>query len=89
MSEEFNAEEQKLILESKRWKNRRKIAYIAMFTGSIICLATTGIMSFGSVERVKALSEFGFVFLGMLGFLGGIIMAYIGTAAYSDVRIWK
>ena len=55
MSEEFNAEEQKFILESKRWKNRRKIAYIAMFTGSIICLATTGIMSFGSVERVKAL----------------------------------
>jgi len=89
MSEEFNAEEQKFILESKRWKNRRKIAYIAMFTGAIICLVTSAIMAFGSVERVNALSEFGFVFLGMLGFLGGIIMAYIGTAAYSDVRIWK
>jgi hypothetical protein len=48
-----------------------------------------GVVCFGSIERVKALSEFGAVFLGILGFLGGIVMAYIGTALVSDVKLWK
>jgi len=47
------------------------------------------VVGFGSIERVTALSEFGAVFLGILGFLGGIVMAYIGTALVSDVKLWK
>jgi uncharacterized membrane protein len=82
-------EEKKFSLDSRRWRHRRKMAYIALITGVLICLAAMGVVCFGSIERVKALSEFGAVFLGILGFLGGIVMAYIGTALVSDVKLWK
>ena len=87
--EEDILEEKKFNLESRRWKNRRKMAYIALITGVIVCLSAMGVVCFGSIERVTALSEFGAVFLGILGFLGGIVMAYIGTALVSDVKLWK
>ena len=76
-------------LEKDRWINRRRMAWAALVMGSGICGAAAAVLLFGSVERVKALGELGAVFLGMLGFFGGIVMAYIGSAAYSDVRLWK
>lgn len=82
-------EEKKFELESRRWTNRRKMAYTALYVGCGICMSATGLLLFGDIERVKALGELGTVFLGMLGFLGGIVMAYIGSAAYSDVKLWK
>lgn len=89
MSQEFSPEEKKLELEFRRWKNRRKMAYSALATGIIVCLAATGVMTFSDIERVKTLGELGAVFLGILGFLGSIVVAYVGSAAYSDVRLWK
>ncbi len=82
-------EEKKFELESRRWKHRRKMAYYALSLGSGICISVTALILFGSVERVKALGELGAVFLGMLGFLGGVVMAYIGSATYSEVKLWK
>jgi len=84
-----SAEEKKFNLESRRWQNRRKMAYVALGTGCLICTAAVCIAAFSSIERVNALGELGAVFLGILGFLGSIVVAYVGTAAYSEVRLWK
>lgn len=88
MSKDFSEEEKKLELENRRWNNRRKMAYSALGTGIVICLTVISIMAFADIERIKAISESGAVFLGVLGFLGSIVVAYVGTAAYSDVRLW-
>jgi hypothetical protein len=82
-------EEKKFDLESRRWANRRKMAYIALLTGCGVCGSVVGVLLFGDIERVKAMGELGSVLLGVLGFLGGTVMAYIGSAAYSDVKLWK
>lgn len=82
-------EQQKFELESRRWKHRRYMAYTALWFGCGISASAAAVMLLGDIERVKALGDLGAVFLGILGFLGGVVMAYIGTAAYSDVKLWK
>jgi len=80
---------EKLDMESARWVNRRKMAWASLYLSLGITFSILYIIAFGTIDRVNALAQYGAIILGMYGFCAGIIMAYIGSAAYSDVRLWQ
>lgn len=85
--DKMTPEEQKLELESKRWTNRRKMAWGSFFF--LIGLTGTigAFLALASPERIAAAHTFEMTIVSILGVFAGIIMAYIGTAAYSEVRL--
>jgi hypothetical protein len=89
MDDKVAQDEFKLDLENRRWINRRKMAWVALYVGCGFACGTLAIIAFGSLDRVKLIGDLGPVVLGFMGFFGGIVMAYIGSAAYSDVKLWK
>jgi len=82
-------EEKDLDLENKRWENRRKMAWGSWYFLIGFSLVIGSFLLFASAERITAASAFEMTIVSILGVFAGIVMAYIGSAAYSDVRIGK
>ena len=85
----ISEKEHQLSLEERRWVNRRKMAWWAFLFGSGFAFGMLFVVIWGDLDRVKLMGDLGPVVLGCMGFFAGIVMAYIGSAAYSDVRLWK
>lgn len=85
------AQEQKLEVEERRWAFRKKIAAWSFYAscaivGVVMALILAAVVTSLTVEPITKSSM---LILGFLGFFAGNIMTYIGSAAYSDVRIWR
>lgn len=96
MSEESQSiirESEKLKLDNERWKNRRGMAwkafYLACTLTVVLFLAALGLWFTGDTETINAASEWSVILVGALGGLWSVVAAYIGSAAYSDVRLLK
>lgn len=62
--------------DKDRWKNRRRMAWLALLAGlafPLLLLATESV-------------QLGAVAGPFYAFAGGVVMAYIGFAAYDDVN---
>ena len=66
-------------MRKDRWKNRRKMAWISLFSilGVVIFLIASSLFGILSVEAIGALTP---IIQLLIGTLGGIIGAYIGFA---------
>lgn len=80
-------------IEANRWENRRKMAWKAFKLASRLSVLTViGIfvlVIFAPADQVKAASEHWAALGIVFGGLWGVVMAYIGSSAYSDVRLFK
>jgi len=81
-------------INKRRWVNRRKMAWIAfkammlesILIFSVFCaLLITG----ADKEAMESVAAWWPLFTVIFSAQGGIVMAYIGSAAYSDVRLFK
>lgn len=80
-------------IEDERWKNRRKMAWKAFNLASIlsvvVVVAIIVSVIFGTPEEIEAGAEYWAAIGVILGGLWGVVMAYIGSAAYSEVKLQK
>lgn len=81
-------EDRKLALDSRRWKNRRKMAWLSLIAAVIQTAFLMIMLAVLPIPHLEALSGYGVLFIAIYGFYAGIIMSYVGTAAYSDVKLW-
>ncbi len=65
------------------------MAWACLVSGILQTIVLLATLILAPVDRVTALAQYGALFMAMYGFYAGVIMAYVGTAAYSDVRLWK
>jgi len=78
-------------IQDVRWRNRRRMAWKAFNLASFLSVFTiVGIsllVIFGTPEKIESASN-SWAALGIVfGGLWGVVMAYIGSAAYSDTRV--
>lgn len=83
---DVEAENTAIEIDNRRWKYRRKLAFGAFYLAAGVIAAIVAVVLFGDLERIAALGDMGALMLAVFGFLGGIIMAYVGSATYSDVK---
>lgn len=67
------------MIEKDRWKNRRKMAWLAMLAG----LAFPLLLLYTESDQLGAVATPFYVFVGM------VVSTYIGFATYEDVNIHK
>jgi hypothetical protein len=82
-------EDNNLEIEKKRWENRRKMAWRSWYFLVGFSMTIGIFLLFAPNEKIAAASAFEMTIVSILGVFAGIVMAYIGSAAYSDVRIGK
>jgi hypothetical protein len=73
-------QEQDRINSAKRWKNRRRMAWISLFA---ILIVTYYMMFKIEVERITALEQ---VITWFYTVMGSIIASYVGFATFDDVK---
>lgn len=80
-------DQKKFELDSRRWANRRHLAWSSFLLAAVQTIGLLSLLFTASVDRVEAVAQYGAIIMAVYGFCAGIIMAYVGTAAYSDVRL--
>lgn len=83
MSEEFNKEEKEIEMENRRWKHRRRLAYLSF----LALIVTVGLVFFAiPKEKLEVLSN---VITWIFFTFGGIIGAYVGFSTIEKVKWTK
>lgn len=76
---EYAKERASLQLDNERWKNRRRMAWLALWS---IIIATTAMFTVVPESRIEALDEIvAWFMMGMVSIVG----TYIGTSTWANV----
>lgn len=77
---EYTKEQTSLKLDNERWKNRRRMSWIAL---AAIMAVTSAMMFFVPESRIEKLEE---VVVWFYFSMASIIGVYIGSATFSDIK---
>ena len=77
---EYTKEQTALILDNERWKNRRRMSWIALWATMLV---TAAMMFFVPESRIEKLDE---VVVWFYVSMASIIGVYIGSATFADIK---
>lgn len=77
---EYTKEQTALVLDNERWKNRRRMSWIALWA---TLLVTAAMMFFVPEARIEKLDE---VVVWFYVSMASIIGVYIGSATFADIK---
>jgi hypothetical protein len=76
---EYAKEKVALQLDNERWKNRRRMAWLALWAAILACIAMFTVVPESKIEKLDEVVAW--FFMGMFSIVG----TYIGTATWANV----
>lgn len=76
---EYAKEKVELQLDNDRWKNRRRMAWLALWAAILACVAMFTVVPESKIEKLDEVVAW--FFMGMFSIVG----TYIGTATWANV----